>query len=274
MGRPKAIGASPKAALASPSSAAKALPGEAALHRLWRERRIPAVRLADGAAVTVVFPGWPNTGSGPDFTGAVLRRADGRELRGDVEMHVQAGDWCRHGHHADAAYQAVALHVAWSGSPAGNITEGQPPLALLTGAGENLPPDPRPCVRHAPLMAEAALGAALDAEGDRRLEAKASAFAASIAADGSEQTLYAAILAALGYSSNQRPFAELTQRLPWDRVRRTPLLLRRTRRASPWKRFSWARQAFFPPSAASPAQTAQTMTPAILTALGRGMAGS
>ena len=221
MGRPKAMGARPKAAIASRSSAAKALPGEAALHRLWRDRRIPAVRMADGDTVTVVFPGWPNTGSGPDFTGAVLRRADGRELRGDVEMHVQAGDWRRHGHDGDAAYQAVALHVAWSGSPAGSVAEGPAPLALLTGG--ILGSDPRPCVRHAPLMEEAALGAALDAEGDLRLETKASALAQSIAAVGPEQSLYAAILAALGYSSNQRPFADLAQRLPWDSVRRHAL---------------------------------------------------
>ena len=200
--------------------AGRPLPGEAALHRLWQERRIPTVRMADGDTLTVVFPGWPNTGSGPDFTGALLRHADGRELRGDVEMHVQAGDWRRHGHDIGTAYRAVAVHVAWSGSRAGSEAEGPAPLALLTGS---VAPDPRPCVRHAPLLGDAELGAALDAEGDGKLEAKVSSLAQTIAADGPDQALYAALLGALGYSSNQRPFAELAQRLPWEALQRHAL---------------------------------------------------
>src|SRR5436305_6958915 len=55
---------------------------------------------------------------GPDFQGAILAREDGLLLRGDVEIHVRASDWRRHGHQRDPAYnQTICQVVLWQDSP-------------------------------------------------------------------------------------------------------------------------------------------------------------
>ena len=78
---------------------------------LW-ERRLyrPGLRTTDGRAVQVIYPGWRWGSWGPDFRAALLT-IDGALTRGDVEIHVRARDWDRHGHATDPAYDAVVLQV-------------------------------------------------------------------------------------------------------------------------------------------------------------------
>lgn len=85
---------------------------EALVQYLWQHRLWPPgqLRLTDGRPVTVIDPGQLNTGSGPDFFNAKIRLGD-RIWAGDVEIHLRASDWNRHGHAADPAYDSVILHV-------------------------------------------------------------------------------------------------------------------------------------------------------------------
>lgn len=76
-------------------------------HRLWIQQDM---RTVDGLRVQVIDPGILNRGSGPDFFNAKIR-IDGKLWAGDVEIHVRASDWHRHGHDKDAAYDSVVLHV-------------------------------------------------------------------------------------------------------------------------------------------------------------------
>ena len=90
-------------------------PSEAELVRLWEGQRFPAQALVsgDGSPLGVVFRGRPSTGSaGPDFRDAVIELG-GRQVRGDVELHVLASSFRRHGHHRDRAYDSVILHVVF-----------------------------------------------------------------------------------------------------------------------------------------------------------------
>lgn len=79
---------------------------------IWRFRLWPVGVLTDedGRSVEIIDPGTLNTGSGPDFFNAKIR-LDGDMLAGNVELHVRATDWHRHGHDSDPAYGNVILHV-------------------------------------------------------------------------------------------------------------------------------------------------------------------
>lgn len=79
-------------------------------HRLWPAG---ALRSVDGERIDVLDPGLLNTGSGPDFFNAKLT-IGGEKWAGNVELHVRASDWYRHGHHNDRAYDSVVLHVVGS----------------------------------------------------------------------------------------------------------------------------------------------------------------
>lgn len=76
-------------------------------HRLWLQRDM---RTVDGRPVEVIDPGLLNNGAGPDFFNAKVI-IGGHLWAGDVEIHVRASDWHRHGHDGDPAYRSVILHV-------------------------------------------------------------------------------------------------------------------------------------------------------------------
>ncbi len=81
------------------------------LHYLWKFQLFTGRLVThDGLMVEVVRPGQQNSNSGPDFTDALLRIGD-TLWAGSVEMHLNASAWRDHGHHQDAAYDSVILHV-------------------------------------------------------------------------------------------------------------------------------------------------------------------
>ncbi len=76
-------------------------------HRLWRSEDMTT---NDGRKVRVIDPGLLNTDAGPDFFNAKIE-IGGNIWVGNVEIHVRATDWKRHGHHEDKAYDNVILHI-------------------------------------------------------------------------------------------------------------------------------------------------------------------
>lgn len=76
-------------------------------HRLWLQGDMTTV---DGRRVRVLDPGLHNGDAGPDFFNAKLKIGDDTWC-GNVEIHVKASDWYRHGHQSDMAYDSVILHV-------------------------------------------------------------------------------------------------------------------------------------------------------------------
>ncbi|MGN0213432.1 MAG: DUF2851 family protein [Muribaculaceae bacterium] len=76
-------------------------------HKLYRWEDMTT---NDGRRVRIVDPGLLNTDAGPDFFNAKVE-IDGRMWAGNIEMHVRASDWARHGHDNNPAYDSVILHV-------------------------------------------------------------------------------------------------------------------------------------------------------------------
>jgi hypothetical protein len=112
---------------------------EASLTALWLLGRVPADALAAVAPGTAVLrPGRAGRGPGPDVREATLLLPSGATLTGDVEVHLRASDFVRHGHATDPAYAGVILHLCWDDDRA----EG------LSGTPTPLPP--RPVSRRAP----------------------------------------------------------------------------------------------------------------------------
>ncbi len=221
------------------------------LRQFW-ERRPEDCRdllTASGEPVRIVSRGIPNYDSGPDFRGALIR-IGGILFRGDVELHVHAGDWVAHRHHRDARYNSVILHVACrAGSiPAVTASGRELPLLLLpapgqtTGPGAAFPllPSPEPpdvsCrpprSRHGRAVVRRLSRLGMERMGRKvlRLGHRLSDLLAEVAAGGEgareaswEQLLYEGILEGLGYSKNRAPFLRLARVLELAELRRIGL---------------------------------------------------
>ena len=85
---------------------------EKLMHYVWKHRLWGSNSLStnDGVPIRVIDTGLPNTDSGPDFFNAKVE-IGGKLWVGNVEIHVRASDWKRHGHDHDKAYDNVILHV-------------------------------------------------------------------------------------------------------------------------------------------------------------------
>lgn len=85
---------------------------EKLLHYVWKHKIFPlkALLTTDGAEVEVIDTGTDNPNAGPDFFNAKIK-LDGTLWAGNVEIHMRASDWYKHGHDHDAAYNNTILHV-------------------------------------------------------------------------------------------------------------------------------------------------------------------
>ena len=93
---------------------------------VWQHRLLLQTDLhtVDGRKVSIIDPGRLNTGSGPDFFNAKVNI--GSDMwAGDVEIHVRASDWHRHGHDGNPAYDSVVLHVVDSDDDAVRRSNGE-----------------------------------------------------------------------------------------------------------------------------------------------------
>lgn len=86
---------------------------EQLLHYVWKHKIFPLKELktTTGQQVEVIDTGLANTDAGPDFFNAKLK-LDGVLWIGNIEIHERSSDWFKHGHHANAGYNSVILHIA------------------------------------------------------------------------------------------------------------------------------------------------------------------
>lgn len=224
------------------------------LQSIWYD---PALRPASlmthqGERLEVEDPGTWNLEAGPDFVGAVVRVGpERRRWCGDVEIHIRAQGWRQHGHHLDARYRAVRVHVTYF--PGLVPEEELPPGSLQVSLQTALHQDPRfsfqaidlaaypyairtrrpPCSRILDGWDRDRRRSLLLAAGEERLRRKGRLLRERIESQGFEQTLYEEIFSALGYKHNKGsarrlaellPLVELTQRAEGNADRAYALL--------------------------------------------------
>lgn len=83
------------------------------LHYIWRYRLFAEEYLfyAD-QKIEVLETGEYNRSSGPDFFNSKIKIGDTLWV-GNVEIHIKASDWYKHGHQHDPAYENVVLHMVY-----------------------------------------------------------------------------------------------------------------------------------------------------------------
>lgn len=197
------------------------------MHYVWQHRLLLHTDLVttDGRRVCVIDPGRLNTDAGPDFFNAKLRIGE-HLWAGDVEMHVRASDWHRHGHDGNRAYDSVVLHVVDCDDCAVERTNGEviPQMVmrchpdfhrryaeLVDRSDLDLP-----CAPHFPTMSRLAITDWITAMAHERVYAKAdhlAALAARFNGDWEEAT-YIILSRALGFGTNADPMERLALAVP------------------------------------------------------------
>lgn len=188
---------------------------ERELTALWLLGRVPQELLP----WPLLRAGRAGRGPGPDVREAVFVRA-GVPVAGDVELHLRASDFHRHGHDRDRAYDGVALHLVWAddigravplagGGSAPTVAVGpalrtaQRLRARLRG-GPRLPP---PCAAIAASRPAEEMRELVRAQGRRRLAERvwrAARIAERLGWDGAWRELRAAALRASAGRSRGR----------------------------------------------------------------------
>lgn len=89
---------------------------EAFLYYLWKFRLYNSDNLQtqSGETIEVIHPGQQNTDAGPDFFNAKVKIGE-TLWAGNVEIHVKADDWQKHGHATNRAFDNTILHVVHDG---------------------------------------------------------------------------------------------------------------------------------------------------------------
>lgn len=84
------------------------------LQYIWENKLLlpGPYRTVSGKIVHIVDYGKRNVNSGPDFYNALIR-INNIELAGNIELHLKTGDWLKHNHQHDAAYDHIILHAVY-----------------------------------------------------------------------------------------------------------------------------------------------------------------
>ncbi|MCM1520849.1 MAG: DUF2851 family protein [Lachnoclostridium sp.] len=200
---------------------------ERLMQYVWQHRLLPAGALAtvDGRPISIINPGRLNTDAGPDFFNAKVK-IDGRLWAGDVEMHVRASDWHRHGHDNDPAYDSVILHVVDSDDAIICRRNGEqiPQMvlrcdpefhrhyALLVDSADSR----LPCASAIPSIPPIYITDWLSSLTFERLYAKTDRIASLLQSTASdwETVSYITIARALGFGTNAEPMERLARAVP------------------------------------------------------------
>lgn len=178
----------------------------------------------DGADVLVIDPGKLNTDSGPDFFNSKVRIGE-TEWAGNVEIHVKASDWYRHGHQSDPAYENVILHVVGvsdkrvirlDGKTIPQVTVTLPEDFFRTYSELSSGTSDIRCASFLHRLSAIEMTDWLESLSIERMQSKSGRVLETHRATGGdwEQTAFIILARALGFGLNGEPFEMLARSLP------------------------------------------------------------
>lgn len=193
---------------------------EQLLQYVWKHRLFPTPPLftTSGERLEVLDPGLWNHDAGPDFFNAKVV-IGGQTWVGNVEVHLKASDWLRHGHQADKAYDNVVLHVVGEADAEVTLPSGRTlPQFILAApqevvksfdhlmAQEAYPP----CFQVIPHITPVKVHAWLNALSVERLEQKTRRIDQWLHQTGGdwERTFFIALSRAMGFGVNSEAFEQ------------------------------------------------------------------
>ena len=205
---------------------------ESFLSYLWKYRHLDReIKTESGDQVTILHPGDQNTDSGPDFFNARLR-IGATTWAGNVEIHVKASDWYKHGHDADHAYNHAILHVVYeadrrvfhqNGEPMQTLViKDQFPVGIYDRYRQMMQNQQWvPCMNQLDSLDGQDFRIWVPALAVERLEFKTNAIRQLFANCGNdwEETFYRHLSISFGFKINSLPFELLAKSLPLKIVR-------------------------------------------------------
>ncbi len=223
---------------------------EKVIRCVWNDQLLKTQELktTDGKTLEVVFPGYWNFGSGPDFKSAAIR-IEGKLYEGDVELHIYGADWKSHGHSKNNEYDNVILHVfLWkqrnSSSRLPRRKESKKNLSRphifelelknylkkgILQLNEELDFESYPllnqfnyglCYKPLSQLTQKKFASLLNNAGDARIQTKMDRFHDRIIIKGYEQVFYEGVAEAMGYPNNKIAFRTLAESLPLEDLKR------------------------------------------------------
>ena len=193
---------------------------------LWQNRLYgsPDKQLKDGRRVRILHPGLQNNAAGPDFFNAKII-IDGLEWVGNIELHLRASDWYRHGHQNDPAYDNIILHVVGQDdadiprSDGTIIPQLTIPFDRETAARYSLLKQhgqPMRCARYLPGVPSLFKRDWIEGAAHERLLEKSDRILQTLQQNGGDwnQAVLICIARGLGFGSNSIPFELLGKSIP------------------------------------------------------------
>lgn len=200
--------------------------GERLLHYVWQSRLWQPVSLTttDGLPVEIINTGLLNIHTGPDFFNASVR-IDGALWIGNIEIHFTSADWYHHGHHEDAAYNNVVLHVCLHANRDVFTQSGMKVPQVEIRVPEYIQANYRqllaemeypPCFRVIPNMKSITIHSLLDKMCVERLEEKTLRIEKYLKLSGGdwERTFFIALSRAFGFGVNAETFERWAMEMP------------------------------------------------------------
>lgn len=183
-----------------------------------------------GSLIEVIDTGQLNTDSGPDFFNARIT-AGPITWAGNVEIHMRASDWHRHGHHLDPAYDNVILHGVVEKDREVHNSKGRKILTVNMEFSQNLwskykdllaKQETIPCREELVPLNKDRLKQWLEKLYIERLEERTRMVKRSLEEAGGdwEEVLYRAMGRAMGQKTNAEPFEMLTRTISLEKISR------------------------------------------------------